>query len=128
MKCESCGKEASLEDRFCQKCGGRLTPSHPVVVAGASTFKSDGTAKLQLDSNAVNILLKEFASKDGTDVAYRNGQIVVEQAGMKLTVTELPLKDTKLKLDGKFGTVKLELAEFQLKDDEIALNINVGLD
>ena len=128
MKCESCGKEASLEDRFCQKCGGRLTPSHPAVVADASSSISDGTAKIQLDSNTVNILLKEFAGKDGAQLSYQNGQLVVEQSGMKLTVTELPLKDTKIKLDGKFGTVRLELADFRLQDEEISLNINVGLD
>jgi len=128
MKCESCGKEASLEDRFCQKCGGRLTPSHPVVVADARSSISDGTAKIQLDSNTVNILLKEFAGKDGAQLSYQNSQLVVEQSGMKLTVTELPLKDTKIKLDGKFGTVRLELADFRLQDEEISLNINVGLD
>ena len=105
-----------------------MTPSHPVVVADASPSISDGTAKIHLDANTVNILLKEFAGKDGAQLSYKNSQLVVEQSGMKLTVTELPLKDTKIKLDGKFGTVRLELADFRLQDEEISLNINVGLD
>jgi hypothetical protein len=88
----------------------------------------DGTSKLQLDKNTVNILLKEFASKDGTEVHYENGQIVVDQSGLKLTVTDLPLKNTKLKLDGKFGTVRLELADFNLSNDEVYVSVNVGLD
>lgn len=99
-----------------------------MVVAGNNAAKMDGTSKIQLDKNTVNILLKEFASKDGTKVEYENGQIVVDQAGLKLTVTELPLKNTKIRLDGKFGTVRLELADFKLANDEISLNINVGLD
>lgn len=128
MKCESCGKEASLEDRFCQDCGGRLTPTHPVVVAGTDTGSSDGTAKIQLDSNAVNILLKEFASKDGTEVTYKDGQIQVQRPGLKLSVTQLPLDDTRLRLDGTFGTVKLQLANFKLEEHQVSLKLNVSLD
>lgn len=88
----------------------------------------DGTSKIELDKNTMNILLQEFASRDGVKVRYENGKIVVNQAGLKLTVTELPLKHTKLRLDGRFGTVNLELADLLLESERVSLSIDVGLD
>lgn len=86
-----------------------------------------GTSKIQLDKNTVNILLKEFASKDGAEVLYENGHIVVNKDGLKLTVTELPLKSTKLQLDGKSGKVNLELSDFKLEESQISLDLSIDL-
>ena len=86
-----------------------------------------GKSKIQLDTNTVNILLKEFASAEGTDVSYANGHIVVNKDGLKLTLTDLPLKQTKLKVDGSFGTVNVELADFRLDPSEIALDVDISL-
>lgn len=148
VKCESCGAEAAEDDRFCQDCGGRLTPSYPIVVVKDPdqskaaeepadskvepakeevTAKMDGLTKIQVDKNTLNILLKEFASNDETQMSFEDGQIVVDKAGLKLTVKELPLKNTKLSLNGKFGVVNLELADFKLEESQLSLDIDVGL-
>lgn len=86
-----------------------------------------GKSKIQLDTNTVNILLKEFASVEGTEVCYQDGNIVVDKSGMKLTLTELPLKQTKLRVDGAFGTVNVELADFKLGNEEVSLDLDISM-
>lgn len=87
-----------------------------------------GKSKIELDSNAVNILLKEFASKDGTYVSYQGGLIQVDREGLRIRVTELPLKETKLQMQGSFGTVNLELSDFKLEPNSITLDLDIGVD
>lgn len=128
MKCVKCGMEAAPEDRFCQECGGHLTPTHPVVVARPVESDTNGKSHIQLDRSTVNILLREFASKDGSQFSYQDGQFVLEQGPLKVSVTELPLKDTKLRVEGKFGTVRLELTDFQLNAEDLRLDLQVGMD
>ena len=129
MKCESCEKEAGSEDRFCQECGGRLTPTHPVVVAVDAEAELDGKAKLSLDKRAVNLLLRELTGKrEDLKLSYENGHFVLDKAGLKLTLTEVPLQNTKLKLDGLTETVRLELTQARFTDEELSVDLGVRLD
>jgi hypothetical protein len=86
-----------------------------------------GSSKIQLDKNTMNILLKEFASKDGTNVSYQNGHLVVDTDGLQLTVESLPLKQTKLRVDGKFGTVNVELTDFRLEEAQVSLDLDIAV-
>lgn len=86
-----------------------------------------GTSKIQIDKDTVNLLLKEFASKDGTEVNFENGQIVVTKGSLKMAVTQLPLKSTRLEVQGKSGKVKLELTDFKLEESQLSLDLDIGL-
>ena len=87
-----------------------------------------GKSKIELDANAVNILLREFASQDGTYVSYQGGLIQVDRQGLRIRVTELPLSETKMQLQGAFGTVDLELSEVKLEPDAVKLDLDIGMD
>lgn len=86
-----------------------------------------GTSKIQMDKDTVNLLLKEFASKDGTEISFENGQIVVSKGSLRMAVTQLPLKSTRLEVHGRSGRVKLELADFKLEESQLSLDLDVGL-
>lgn len=86
-----------------------------------------GTSKIQMDKDTVNLLLKEFAGKDGADICFENGQILVTKGSLKMAVTQLPLKSTRMEVQGKSGKVKLELTDFRLEESQVSLDLHIGL-
>ncbi len=86
-----------------------------------------GSSKIQLDENTVNILLKEFVSNDDTRASFQNGHIVIDKQGLKISLTQLPLKQTKLQLQSKFATLNVELADFRLEPTQVCLDLDIGL-
>lgn len=87
-----------------------------------------GKTKIQMDQTTLNVILKEFASNDDMALSYEGGQLIVDKAGMKLSVSRLPLKDTQLKLDGKFGVVHVGVADFKLGEAQVDVELDVGLE
>ncbi|MCA9795251.1 MAG: hypothetical protein KC910_25755 [Candidatus Eremiobacteraeota bacterium] len=122
VTCPQCGTQARAGKQFCGSCGGSLVgvPSQ----AGPST----GKGKISLDKDTINILLAEFANRDGMTFSYHEGRLLVDQGSVKVTVTHLPLKSTRLELDvvGQ-GAVTLEVDDCRLETESVDLDLTVGL-
>ncbi|MGE0494151.1 MAG: hypothetical protein AB7S38_33380 [Vulcanimicrobiota bacterium] len=87
-----------------------------------------GRGKISLDKDTVNILLSEFANRDGMTLSYQDGRLLVDQGTVKVRVTHLPLKSTRLELDvvGQ-GSVTLEVDDCRLETESVELDLTIGL-
>lgn len=88
----------------------------------------DGKSRIEIDKTTLNIILEEFASNAERKVNYDQGEFTVNQGGLKVSLTHLPLKDTMLNVKGKFGTVNIGVADFKLEDSKVAVDFQVGLE
>lgn len=147
MTCPSCQSDAAGEGKFCEECGSSLAKEHPEVaprdlvsaeptsstslasraMAPANPVARSGRAKIALDKETVNILLSEFASNDKAKLSYQDGKILTDLGHAQISLDHLPLAHTQLSVDGAFGKVVIAVSELQMKDAEISLELDVGI-
>lgn len=125
MTCSKCQSESAGNGKFCEECGAPLSKESKVPKMAVA---ASGRTKIQLDQTTMNIILREFASSEDMALSYEGGEIVVDKGAVKLSVCHLPLKDTQLKVDGKFGVVHLGVADFRLEASQVELDLEVGLE
>ncbi len=90
--------------------------------------KKSGNTRIQMDKSTLNILLKEFVIKDDITLSYEGGEVVMDKGGLRVSLRHLPLKGTQFKVDGKFGAVYLDVADFKLEESQLELDLEVGVE
>lgn len=121
--CPHCGVTTKKEKKFCGSCGKAMG-----VAPTPRNVPTSGKSKIQLDKDTVNILLSEFASRDGMELSYDEGRLLVDQGSLKVTVSALPLKDAQFQVAYTgYGTVNFGIEDFRLQPGQVEVDLNVGL-
>ena len=116
--CPECGVLAKPGKKFCGKCGT------PIPVAEALV----GRSKVSLDADALNLVLKNFASKpDGLKLAFEDGVLQCEAGDVSVNLKGLSLQDTEMNLKHKSkGAVNLTIKNLSLSGDGAQLQVEIG--
>ena len=123
--CPQCGASARVGKKFCGSCGTSLAGVQPI---GDAQIPETGKSKIQLDKDTVNILLREFASREGMSLSYGDGRLLVDQGALKVSVNALPLKDASFDVAYEgYGTVRFGVDDLRLKENEVELDLSVGI-